>query len=206
MPALHYIYDPFCGWCYGAAPLVKAAELIDGIEIQLHAGGMLIGQSCQVVTPQFRAFVMQHDERIAQMSVQPFGAAYRDGLLQDATAVFDSEPPTTAILAAGTRGLKMLQRIQKAHFEEGRRVADESVLFQLGTDLGFVNFAKAFNAARGSQTARHIADSRDLLAQVGGEGFPTFVLGDHRLDHAPYLGKADAWRSHLENTLTEFAQ
>lgn len=22
---LHYIYDPLCGWCYGAAPLVRAA-------------------------------------------------------------------------------------------------------------------------------------------------------------------------------------
>ena len=24
-PALHYLYDPLCGWCYGAAPLLRAA-------------------------------------------------------------------------------------------------------------------------------------------------------------------------------------
>ena len=23
---LHYIYDPLCGWCYGAKPLVQAAQ------------------------------------------------------------------------------------------------------------------------------------------------------------------------------------
>ena len=22
---LHYVYDPLCGWCYGAAPLLEAA-------------------------------------------------------------------------------------------------------------------------------------------------------------------------------------
>ena len=23
---LHYIYDPMCGWCYGAEPLIEAAR------------------------------------------------------------------------------------------------------------------------------------------------------------------------------------
>ena len=23
---LHYIYDPLCGWCYGAKPLIQAAQ------------------------------------------------------------------------------------------------------------------------------------------------------------------------------------
>lgn len=27
---LHYIFDPLCGWCYGAAPLVKAAQSLPG--------------------------------------------------------------------------------------------------------------------------------------------------------------------------------
>ena len=29
-PILHYIYDPLCGWCYGAAPLVEAARAVPG--------------------------------------------------------------------------------------------------------------------------------------------------------------------------------
>ncbi|HCE6900324.1 hypothetical protein [Pseudomonas aeruginosa] len=27
---LHYLYDPLCGWCYGASPLL-AAEALDGL-------------------------------------------------------------------------------------------------------------------------------------------------------------------------------
>jgi putative protein-disulfide isomerase len=28
MTTLHYIFDPLCGWCYGAAPLVAAARTV----------------------------------------------------------------------------------------------------------------------------------------------------------------------------------
>lgn len=30
---LHYICDPFCGWCYGVAPLLTEAEKIDDLKI-----------------------------------------------------------------------------------------------------------------------------------------------------------------------------
>ena len=35
-PVLHYIYDPLCGWCYGAEPLVWAASKVDGLALSLH--------------------------------------------------------------------------------------------------------------------------------------------------------------------------
>ena len=40
---LHYVYDPLCGWCYGAAPLLRAAAGIPGLRIALHAGGLWLG-------------------------------------------------------------------------------------------------------------------------------------------------------------------
>jgi putative protein-disulfide isomerase len=210
LAVLHYIYDPFCGWCYGAAPLLNAAQIIEGVEIALHAGGMLTGARRQPVTPQFRAFVMQHDARIAQMSGQPFGTAYCEELLNDTGAVFDSEPPTTAILAAGARGLEMLKRIQKAHFEEGRRVAEEAVLSELAREMGIEGFSDAYEAMWGEPTARHMAESRQLLSQAGGHGFPTFLLqtGDSaiRLDHGPYLGRVRDWTEWLNTLLPGVAR
>ena len=95
---LHYIYDPLCGWCYGAAPLVKAAREV--VNLRAHGGGMMAGARRQPVTLQLRDFVKPHDLHIAQLSGQPFGEGYRDGLLRDTDAVFDSEPPTAAMLAA----------------------------------------------------------------------------------------------------------
>lgn len=200
---LHYIHDPLCGWCYGAAPLVQAAREV--LTVVPHGGGMMTGQR---VTPQLRSYVMQHDRRIAQLSGQPFGDAYFDGLLRDADAVFDSEPPITALLAAesrGGRGLDLLARLQRAHYVEGRRIADAAVLRELAVDIGLDG--EAFDAdcalQRGAATQAHIAASRSLLERVGGGGFPTFVLErDGRLDMvdvSAWFGRAAQWAQWLRS-------
>lgn len=202
--ALHYIYDPLCGWCYGAAPLAAVArELMPVIG---HGGGMMMGANRQQVSPALRDYVMPYDHRIAELTGQPFGDDYFNGLLLDETAVFDSAPPIKAILAAediSGRGLDMLARSQAAHYVEGKRVADEDVLQALAVELGLDGdaFAQAYGRIGEEELQQHIAASRRLLAQVGGHGFPTFVLEqDGRfevLDAGRWLGEPDAWREHL---------
>jgi len=56
-----------------------------------------------------------------------------------ANPVMDLEPPTTAMLAADAldvRGLDMIARLQRAHYVEGRRIADTDVLVQLAAEPG----------------------------------------------------------------------
>lgn len=214
---LHYIYDPLCGWCYAAAPLVEAAQAVSGLSIALHAGGMMAGAQRQPVTPALRNYVMPHDRRIHALTGQPFGDAYFDGLLRDTTAIFDSEPPITAILAAGAvqaasgtqegLALAMLKRIQRAHYVEGRRIAQRPVLEALAAELGIAPeaFSAAYDACAGAVTARHIEDSRRLLGSLGGRGFPTFALEEGgrftMLDFGQYLGQPAAWQAMLSQRL-----
>lgn len=101
---LHYIFDPLCAWCYGAAPLIRAAQNLPGLRIALHAGGMMAGDNRRNIDDEWRRHVLPHDKRIAQLTGQPFGEAYFNGLLHDTTAVLDSEQPITAILAAEALG------------------------------------------------------------------------------------------------------
>ncbi len=206
-PTLHYIFDPLCGWCYGAAPLVEAARALGGIGVAFHAGGMMTGSNRRQISPQWRAYVLPHDRRIAEMTGQPFGDAYLDGLLNDAGAVMDSEPPTTAILAAGAlagRGLDMLHRLQRAHYVDGLRIAEPAVLRTLAEELGLDGsaFDIAYAKLSGVATQHHIGASRDLLGQVGGQGFPTFVLDDGKgkrtlLDLGQYMGRPAEWLARL---------
>jgi putative protein-disulfide isomerase len=204
VPTLHYIYDPLCGWCYGAAPLVREAR--DLVAVQAHGGGMMTGAQRRAVTPELRRYVMAHDQRIAQASGQPFGQPYVDGLLRDEGAVLDSAPPISAVLAADQvdgRGLDMLERLQKAHYVEGRRIAEFDVIQALAVDIGLDRdaFASTFRALEGVATDAHIGASRSLLARVGGQGFPTFTLErDGRfvpVDIGPFLGDPQAWRTWL---------
>ncbi|MFQ3786445.1 DsbA family protein [Halomonas sp. A29] len=201
---LHYILDPLCGWCYAVAPLVQAAHQV--LPIQLHAGGMMAGPNRRPVTPQLRQMVEPHDRRIAQLSGQLFGDAYHNDLLRDESAVFDSEPPITGMLAADEiagRGLDLLARMQTAHYVEGRRIADPAVLRALTLDIGLDGpaFDAAYAAQQGEPTWAHIHASRELLARVSGAGFPTLVLeseGRHEVvDIMGYLGQPSAWLERL---------
>ena len=203
-PTLHYIYDPLCGWCYGASPLVRAAR--DLVRVQAHGGGMMAGAARRAVTADLRQFVMAHDRRIEQASGQPFGERYFEGLLRDHGAVLDSAPPITAVLAAdelaGT-GLDMLARLQQAHYVEGRRIADAAVLRELAAEvgLGADDFDGAYQRLQGAATQAHIEQSRALLARVGGHGFPTFALERNgqftAVDMGAYVGQPQAWRNWL---------
>jgi putative protein-disulfide isomerase len=201
---LHYIHDPFCGWCYGAAPLVKAARAV--VTVQAHGGGMMAGARRQQVSAQLRDYVLPHDRRIAQLTGQPFGDAYANGLLRDTTAVFDSEPAIAAVLAAeevAGRGLDLLARLQEAHYVEGLRIADEAVLVEQASALGIDAraFTEALRRALASEVQAHIAATRELMARTGAQGFPTFVLeteaGFTRVDAASFLGQPQAFAEWL---------
>ncbi len=207
-PVLHYLYDPLCGWCYGAAPLVRAARSI--VTVRPHGGGMMAGAGRQAVTPQLRDYVMPHDHRIAALTGQVFGDAYFDGLLRDTTAVFDSEPPIAAMLAAeqlAGHGLDMVERLQVAHYVEGRRIAETPVLLAVAAAIGLdpAAFAAALAEQTGDAVQRHIRETRQFMRQIGGGGFPSFVLesDDARqlLDLSAFLGRPESLLDWLRTTL-----
>ena len=203
---LHYIHDPLCGWCYGAASLVAAARAV--LPVQAHGGGMMAGRNRRRVDAQLRDYVMPHDHRIAQMTGQAFGEPYFNGLLRDTHAVFDSAPPTAAVLAVQAlkgeaAGLDMLAAIQRAHYQQGRRISDMATLVELAHTLGIepAAFTGEMQRVEQEELANHIEASRELLNYVGGRGFPTFVLqrGDtlEVLDTGRWLGKPEEWAKFL---------
>jgi len=207
---LHYIHDPLCGWCYGAAPLVKAAREV--LPVQAHGGGMMAGAARRPVTSDLRGFVLPHDRRIAQLTGQPFGAAYADGPLRDTTAVLDSEPPIAATLAAeaiASRGLDLLARLQTAHYVEGRRIADSAVLEELAEQIGLGReaFTKALRDAEGEAVQQHMGQTRALMRRLHLRGFPSFVLernGDwNTVDIGPFLVRPAAFADWLRREVPD---
>lgn len=203
---LHYIYDPLCGWCYGAAPLVKAAREV--LSVRPHGGGMMVGAHRQTVTPQLREFVKPHDARIAQLSGQRFGQGYLDGLLCDTNAVFDSAPPTAAMLAADVIagcGLDMLAQLQFTHYVEGRRIAERAVLIEVAATIGLdpASFAEALDRQSGEVVQTHFHETRAFMAQVGAHGFPSFVLESggvfQAVEFSSFLGRPQDFQDWLRS-------
>ena len=200
---LHYVYDPLCGWCYGAAPLLEAAAGIPTLRIALHAGVLWLGPRRQPMGQALRDHVRPHDERIQALTGQPFGERYFNELLLSDGLLLDSEPPIRAILAVtelGGNELRLLHRIQQSHYLDGQWVGDQAHLARLAQEQGITPaaFAQAFEQV---DLAGHLAQSQGWLRRLGGQGFPT--LGLMRggslipLPVSSFLGEPQAFASHL---------
>ncbi|WP_275099717.1 DsbA family protein [Sedimenticola hydrogenitrophicus] len=200
-PILHYLFDPLCGWCYAAKPLIDVIRALDAFELVLHGGGLMQDQK---IAPAMRQHIINSDRRIGQLTGQPFGEAYLNGLIQDPDTVLDSLPPITAIRAVqalGAEGLAMQSAIQHAHYVEGRRVSQLDTLIELAVGLGLEadSFQSVF-AQQGESVMAHIGETRQMLDAHGG-GYPTLLLegegGLRRLEVADYYGEPERWTAYL---------
>ena len=193
-PTLHYVYDPLCGWCYAAAPMVRAAQDAD-LAVILHGGGLW--DRAERPGPEKRGYIRASDARIAALTGLPFGPAYLDGLLDDP---FWSRPTIAAVLAAGTAragaDLSMLHAVQEAHYVAGRRVVEPQVLVELAMGLGLD--AEAFRQSfHGAPADEHIERTRGFMSRLEVRGFPGFVLetGSRlvRVPHEPFYREPSAF-------------
>ncbi|WP_323972927.1 DsbA family protein [Aeromonas hydrophila] len=201
---LHYVYDPLCGWCYGAAPLLEAAAAIPELCIELHAGGLWLGGRRQAMGQALRDYVRPHDERIQALTGQPFGERYFNELLLRDGLLLDSEQPIRAILAVtalGGNGLSLLHRIQQSHYRDGIWIGSLEHLTSLATEqkIGADDFVKAYQQA---DLASHLADSQRWMRHLGGQGYPTLglVQGDKvtPLSASSFLGEPEAFARQLQ--------
>lgn len=202
---LHFIYDPLCGWCYCAEPLVNAAEKVPELAIRLHGGGLWPEPT--ILPAETRQYIRQMDERAARISGQPYGQAYLDGLLPDPSMTLESRPTTAAVLAAEAmagKGLAMLRGIQHAHYERGLKVVEPAVLRQVAEEIGLRGgeFAVECNKVAVDQ---HIGNTRRFMQQIGAGGFPAFVLeaGDQwfAVPHQRYASDPEGFAAWLSQAI-----
>ncbi|MFM5725194.1 DsbA family protein [Aeromonas veronii] len=194
---LHYVYDPLCGWCYGAAPLLQVAATIAGLKIELHAGGLWMGSRRQPMGEALRDYVRPHDQRIEALTGQHFGERYFNELLLREGCLLDSEPPIRAVLAVtalGGDGLVMLHRIQQSHYRDGIWIGEPAFLATLAAEQGISaeEFQQAYLQA---PLLQHLADSQGWMKRLGGQGYPTLGIERggklERIEVNQYLGEPE---------------
>ncbi len=182
MIRLHYFYDPQCGWCYGIAPLLKAAAALPDVVMVMHAG--CLWPRPTVLPPPVRKQIRLADARVGQLSGQPYGPRYLDELLPSDGMLLHSQPTTAAVLAAGAlrpgADLELLRAIQTAHYVGGEHVTEAATLERLATQIGLD--AAAFRAKAQPDVAdQHMADTQRLMQRLGVSGFPAvFIEQDGR--------------------------
>ncbi len=94
--SIHYIGDPMCSWCWGISPVVEVLEqycLKHKVGFEIHVGGLRAGGGDPWV-PEFKNFLRNEWQHIAEATGQPFGYS----LLDLPHFEYDTEPACRALV------------------------------------------------------------------------------------------------------------
>jgi len=180
---LYYLFDPLCGWCYGASAAVAALAGSDAVDLRLLPSGLFQDEGARPMDAAFAAYAWANDQRIERLTGQPFSLRYREKVLDDRMQRFDSAPATLALtavnLTAPRREVEALKVIQHARYVEGQDITQQAVLCEALRSLGLTEAAQRMQASddtlRAAAAAR-IHEARALMRRLGAQGVPTFAL------------------------------
>lgn len=179
---IHYLYDPLCGWCYGATPAVSTLLETPGFRIELMPTGLFSGEGAKAMNDEFADYAWSNDQRIEQLTGQAFSDAYRQKVLGDRDHHFDSGAATLALTAvtlrAPSREFEALKAIQHARYVEGDDVTSRPMLVDLLNALSLQAAAALLDRADAElRDAVHARMDRAqaLMLELGARGVPTFI-------------------------------
>ncbi|RYF62040.1 MAG: DsbA family protein [Comamonadaceae bacterium] len=180
---LYYVFDPLCGWCYGAGKTVAALGTVPGLELRLLPSGLFADDGSRPMDDGFAAFAWSNDQRIERLTGQSFTDLYRTEVLGNHQQRFDSGPATLALtavaLTAPEREADALHPIQRARYVEGQDVTRVDTLSRVLQALGLGPAAARLAEADAELQALYLqrqTEAQALLGQFGARGVPTFIL------------------------------
>jgi putative protein-disulfide isomerase len=198
MTALTYLFDPLCGWCYGAAPALSALVAAGHAVTPLPSG--LFAAPGRTMDAGFAAYAWAADQRIGRLTGQEFSPQYKANVLGRPHAPFDSSAATIALTAvtqsAPAREPEALEAIQRARYVEGRDVCDPAELAKILAALDLHDAAR--RAARPDPAlfqafVARVQAGRDLMDRLNINGVPALLLGtEHVLPNGLLYGSRPA--------------
>lgn len=192
-----YLFDPLCGWCYGASPVVQKLGRHSAFTLELAPTGLFFGGGRRMDAA-FAEFAWSNDLRIAKLTGQRFTEAYRQNVLGRHGSPFDSAAMTLALTAVSMtepqRELEVLKALQEARYVEGLDTGNAVVVGELLRRLGLDAAADRLappDAELLERNAACLGRARSLMQTLGAQGVPGLVVrnpsGDRLLGgHALY--------------------
>jgi putative protein-disulfide isomerase len=206
---LRYLFDPLCGWCYGASPLISGLVNVAGLKVALHPTGRFSGKGARPMDADFAAYAWSNDQRIERLTGQRFSDEYQSRILGESRQRFDSGPATLALtavsLTAPERETDALKAIQNARYVNGNDVVSlanlASLLQAIDLEAAAAKLAHLDVDLLNANQAR-VSQSQALMRQFNARGVPTLILESVEisqvLDHTAAYSNPGAWISQLD--------
>lgn len=175
MTQFTYIYDTYCGWCYGASKVIGA--LIDsGAEVRLMHRHLFQGPNAHRMADGFGQTALQYDRRIAGLTGIEFSQRYADNVLLNAEEILDSGLTAHAAALVHDKGAKaeftLGKALQEARYVDGKSAADEQPIYEALKAAG-VTEELSGGKARAAETS---SEAARLLSRVGAQGVPALLM------------------------------
>jgi putative protein-disulfide isomerase len=185
-----YLFDPLCGWCYGASPGIQALSQHPDVRLILAPSGLFAGGG-RVLDAAFAGYAWSNDQRIGQLTGQRFSEAYRHQVLGREGRPFDSTALGLALsavaLTAPEREVDTLRALQEARYVQGLDTSDATVVEALLRAWGLVSAAELLASGAPQLLEAHgsrVQAARQWMNRLGVSGVPALVLhgaGEPRL-------------------------
>ena len=169
-----YIYDTYCGWCYGAAPVVNA--LIDSsVDVTVMHRNLFQGTGAHRMGDGFSQMVLQYDRRIEHLTGQKFSDIYVKNILGNPDEILESSLTAQAAALVHDQGAKvemaLAHTLQKARYVDGISAVNDEIIRNA---LSEFNVKSSLH--EGIEKAAQIsAEAASLQIKYGIQGVPVLL-------------------------------
>lgn len=182
-----YLFDPLCGWCYAAAPTIKALREAGLGDIAMAPVGMFYQPRPM---SSMAEHAKQNDLRIQELTQQPFTEAYFENVLAQPDAEFSSQALTLAIVFLESQQLGLagpfLHTAQIRRYVDGidtsKNEAVVDIAYEVAQEQGVaLERADILTAITQDDQLRQRTDQMvqhagRLLGQMQSKGVPQLVM------------------------------
>ena len=192
---LDYFFDPLCGWCYASAPALSALADSYPDALVMRPSGLFANAGTQLMST-IAEHAWRNDTRIGELTGQRFTTAYRDRVLLDPEALFDSTYATRAITALGELAARLepllLHALQTARYVDAKDTARADVVARVAVEvaqaqghaLDETTFADQLTHDSGlaARTQTRVRETVSRMQVLAGSGVPQLLvgIGSHR--------------------------
>jgi putative protein-disulfide isomerase len=177
-----YLFDPLCGWCYGASPAIQRLGQETSITLELGPTGLFSGPG-RTMSAEFADYAWSNDVRIEKMTGQRFSTQYRSQVLGLHGGAFDSATASAALTAVArttpAKELALLKALQEARYVDGLDICTlqgvDAVLRAQGLDVA-ADLLMANDTDLQSQHDARVQQARRLMQVHGAQGVPAMVV------------------------------
>lgn len=175
---LIYIYDAYCGWCFGFSNVMQELQKTykGNLNITVYSGGMVSGE--RVGTLGAKAEMIKASiPRVEQMTGCKFGDAFLDVLDKD-EMVNNSLFPSIALGVVKDMhpklSLDFSRAIQKARYERGEDLTKMATFTSLLSDFN-IDESKFILRYKDAKNEQRTIEEFELVHDWGITGFPTLL-------------------------------